>query len=157
MTDLGIKNENMNSTVEVLHKHLATEIVLNLKIRNFHWNVVWMHFNDLHEFFEKMYDTGAEYADEIAERIRMLGHHTQASMGEYIKMTYVEEEKDITMDSDKMLQQLLNDTETIIREMRKDILEIAETDDMGTEDFLTGLIQKHEKDAWILRSLCNKW
>jgi len=56
-----------------------------------------------------------------------------------------------------MLEQLLSDNETIIREMRKDILEIAETDDMGTEDFLTGLIQKHEKDAWMLRSLCNKW
>ncbi len=156
MTNLGIKNENMDSTVDILHKHLATEIVLNLKIRNFHWNVVGIHFNDLHEFFEKMYDTWAEYADEIAERIRMLGHHTHASMEEYVKMTYVPEEKDIRMDSDKMLEQLLSDNETIIREMRTDILKIAETDDMGTEDFLTGLIQKHEKDAWMLRSLCNK-
>jgi len=146
----------MNTTVGILHKHLATEIVLNLKIRNFHWNVVGIHFNDLHEFFEKMYDTGADYADEIAERIRMLGHHTHASMEEYIKMTYVAEERDIKMDSDKMLEQLLSDNETIIKEMRKDILEIAETDDMGTEDFLTGLIQKHEKDAWMLRSLCQK-
>jgi len=90
-------------------------------------------------------------------RIRMLWEHTHASMEEYIKMTYIAEEKDIRMDSDKMLEQLLSDNETIIREMRKDILEIAETDDMGTEDFLTGLIQKHEKDAWMLRSLCNKW
>jgi starvation-inducible DNA-binding protein len=113
-----------------------------------------VHFNDLHEFFEKLYTDGAIYADEIAERIRTLGHHTHASMEEYIKMTYVAEEKDIRMDSDKMLKQLLDDNETIIREMRKDILSISETDDMGTEDFLTGLIQKHEKDAWMLRSLC---
>jgi len=123
MTNLGIKENNMSSTADILHKHLATEIVLNLKIRNFHWNVTWIHFNDLHEFFEKLYNDGAAYADEIAERIRMLWEHTHASMEEF-------------------------------REMRKDILEIAETDDMGTEDFLTGLIQKHEKDAWMLRSLC---
>jgi starvation-inducible DNA-binding protein len=55
-----------------------------------------------------------------------------------------------------MLQQLLVDNETIIREMRKDILTVAASDDMWSEDFLTGLIQKHEKDAWMLRSLCNK-
>jgi len=146
----------MSVAVDILHKHLATEIVLNLKIRNFHWNVVGIHFNDLHEFFEKLYVDGAAYADEIAERIRTLGHHTLASMEEYVKMTYVPEEKDIKMNSDAMLEQLLNDTETIIREMRKDIVNIWETDDMGTEDFLTGLIQKHEKDAWMLRSLCSK-
>ena len=156
MTDLGIQDTNKDAAVEILHKHLATELVLNLKIRNFHWNVVWIHFNDLHKFFEDLYNDGAQYGDEIAERIRMLGHHTQASMEEYITMTYISEEKDIKMDSNKMLDQLLTDNETIIREMRKDILAIAETDDMGTEDFLTGLIQKHEKDAWMLRSLCNK-
>lgn len=154
MTNLWIESGDMNKTVDILHKHLATEIVLNLKIRNFHWNVTGIHFNDLHKFFETLYNDGAAYADEIAERIRMLGHHTHASMAEYIQMTYVEEEKDINMDSDSMLKQLLEDNETIIKEMRKDILEIAETDDMGTEDFLTGLIQKHEKDAWMLRSLC---
>lgn len=52
-------------------------------------------------------------------------------------MTYVPEEQDIKMPSDKMINQLLEDNETIIREMRKDILKVAETDDMGTEDFLT--------------------
>jgi starvation-inducible DNA-binding protein len=129
-TNLGIDTSKMNETVGILHKHLATEIVFNLKIRNFHWNVVGIHFNDLHKFFEDLYNTGADYADEIAERIRMLGHHTHASMGEYIKMTYIAEEKDIKMDSDKMLQQLLVDNETIIREMRKDILTVAASDDM---------------------------
>lgn len=156
MTNLWIKSNDTNEAVEILHKHLATEIVLNLKIRNFHWNVTGIHFNDLHKFFEDLYNWGAEYADEIAERIRMLGHHTHASMEEYIKMTYVPEEQDIKMPSDKMINQLLEDNETIIREMRKDILKVAETDDMWTEDFLTWLIQKHEKDAWMLRSLAQK-
>ena len=156
MKELWIQQDNVEKIADILHKHLATEIVLNLKIRNFHWNVVGVHFNDLHEFFEKMYVSWAEYADEVAERIRMLGLHTHASMEEYIKMTYVSEEKDIRMNSDSMLEQLLTDNESIIREMRKDILEIAETDDIGTEDFLTGLIQKHEKDAWMLRSLSQK-
>ena len=53
-----------------------------------------------------------------------------------------------------MVQTLLNDKENIITEMRKHILEIEDnTDDMGTADFLTALIQAHEKNAWMLRSM----
>lgn len=156
MINIGIPEKDTQSTVDILHRHLATEIVLNLKVRNFHWNITGIHFNDLHKFFEDLYTSGASSADEIAERIRMLGHHTHASMQEYLWLTYISEEKNIELSTDKMLQQLLDDNESIIREIRKDIISIWETDDMGTEDFLTGLIQKHEKDAWMLRSLCQK-
>lgn len=121
MTHIGLEKEDIAVIANILHKHLATEIVLNLKIRNFHWNVTGIHFNDLHSFFEGLYNSGASYADEVAERIRMLGLHTHASMEEYIEMSYVKEEKNIEMASDKMIQQLLDDNERIIIEMRKDI------------------------------------
>jgi DNA-binding ferritin-like protein len=49
---------------------------------------------------------------------------------------------------------LLKDTETIVQEMRKDIDTIEKMGNQGTEDFITALIQKHEKDGWMIRSLC---
>lgn len=153
MIHIGIESSDTQKIADILHKYLASEIVLNLKIRNFHWNVEGIHFNDLHKFFEELYNSGASYADEVAERIRTLGHHTQASMKEYIEMTIIAEEENIKMPSDKMISQLLQDNETIIQELRKDIDIVGETGDQGTEDFLTGLIQKHEKDSWMLRSL----
>jgi starvation-inducible DNA-binding protein len=53
-----------------------------------------------------------------------------------------------------MITTLLHDKENIITEMRKQILEIEDkTDDMGTADFLTELIQAHEKNAWMIRSM----
>lgn len=153
MANIGISEADSKKIADILHKYLASEIVLNLKIRNFHWNVVGINFNDLHKFFEELYISGSWYADEVAERIRMLGLHTQASMKEYIEMTIIPEEKDIKMHSDMMIEQLLSNNETLITEMRKDIDIIGSFGDQGTEDFLTALIQKHEKDAWILRSL----
>jgi starvation-inducible DNA-binding protein len=54
----------------------------------------------------------------------------------------------------EMLSNLLKDTETIIIEMRKDIDIVWDMWDQWTEDFLTALIQKHEKDGWMMRSLC---
>jgi DNA-binding ferritin-like protein len=47
--------------------------------------------------------------------------HTHASMEEYVSMTIIPEEKNITLPAMEMLSNLLKDTETIIIEMRKDI------------------------------------
>lgn len=53
-----------------------------------------------------------------------------------------------------MASNLLADHETIIRTIREKIPEIGEKyGDVGTEDFLTSLMEKHEKTAWMLRSI----
>ena len=48
---------------------------------------------------------------------------------------------------------LLADHDTIIVEIRKMIPTIEEDlKDVGTADFLTGLLQEHEEMAWMLRA-----
>jgi starvation-inducible DNA-binding protein len=52
-----------------------------------------------------------------------------------------------------MIALLLADHETTIRNLRADLGTCADTyHDMGTSDFLTGLMERHEKMAWMLRS-----
>jgi starvation-inducible DNA-binding protein len=59
MANIGISEADSKKIADILHKYLASEIVLNLKIRNFHWNVVGINFNDLHKFFEELYISGS--------------------------------------------------------------------------------------------------
>jgi starvation-inducible DNA-binding protein len=66
----------------------------------------------------------------------------------------IKEESVNKLNADKIIENLLEDKETIIKSLRKSIRDISEkTSDIGTEDFLTELIQKHEKNAWMLRSM----
>jgi starvation-inducible DNA-binding protein len=52
-----------------------------------------------------------------------------------------------------MLASLLADHEAIIRSLRADIDTVNDRyHDVGTADFLTGLLEKHEKTAWMLRA-----
>jgi len=52
-----------------------------------------------------------------------------------------------------MIATLLADHEAVIRSLRADIGPVADTyQDIGTSDFLTGLLEKHEKMAWMLRA-----
>lgn len=144
---------NMEKIIKILERTLATENLLNLKIRKYHWNVEWENFSELHSFFEWLYDESSENIDEIAERIRMLWSYTKASYKEYLELSIIEEDENQKTSKEEMIKNLLNDKEKIIRQMREDIEEIWELWDLWTEDFLTWLIQKNEKNAWMLRSM----
>jgi starvation-inducible DNA-binding protein len=52
----------------------------------------------------------------------------------------------------EMIANLLADHETIVRQLRTDLEDAEKHHDMGTNDFLTGLMEKHEKMAWMLRA-----
>jgi starvation-inducible DNA-binding protein len=52
-----------------------------------------------------------------------------------------------------MIADLLADHEAVIRALRSDLVTADEKyKDIGTNDFLTGLLQRHEKTAWMLRA-----
>ena len=150
---IGISEQDKGAVIGILTKALADEHVLYTKTRNYHWNVVGPHFNDLHKFFEGQYDQTAQDIDEIAERIRALGDKTVSTMTEFLQHTRLEEQPGKYPDAKSMVANLVADHETIIRNLREDIKTSSQHNDVGTEDFLTGMLEKHEKTAWMLRSI----
>jgi len=62
-------------------------------------------------------------------------------------------EPEYTVEPKEQLNNLLNDHETIIRILRTLITEFADTyKDLGSSDYVTGLLREHEKMAWMLRA-----
>jgi starvation-inducible DNA-binding protein len=153
MKTIGLNEQEVQLVVPLLENFLASENILNVKIRNYHWNVTGRHFSEYHKYFEELYDDSAENIDEIAERIRMLGSHTKASMAYFLEKSFLSEETQTELSANDMVKNLLNDTEKTIVKMRNAIEIISETNDSGSEDFLIALMQKHEKNAWMLRSM----
>jgi starvation-inducible DNA-binding protein len=155
---IGISPAQRSDVIEILKGHLADLHVLYIKTRNYHWNVVGPRFQPLHAFFEEQYDILAAAIDEVAERIRMLQGKSPGSMAEFLKIARLCEEKPgVYPPADGMIRNLLADHEAIIRQLRKDIDTTAEKDeDIGSSDFLTGLIESHEKMAWMLRSFLDE-
>jgi len=92
---------------------------------------------------------------ETAERSRALGGRALGSMKEFLSKTRLAESPSGALKEDAMVAALLSDHEALIRSLRKDVDEVAHLGDQGTADFLTGLMQTHEKMAWMLRSFLN--
>jgi starvation-inducible DNA-binding protein len=71
---------------------------------------------------------------------------------EFLKLTRLKEQAGKNPDAGGMLAALLADHESVIRSLRKDLETADKLGDAGTNDFLTGLMEQHEKMAWMLRS-----
>ncbi|MFI5322783.1 MAG: Dps family protein [Thermodesulfobacteriota bacterium] len=153
MTNIGIEDKNSAQVVKILTRVLADEYVLYTKTRGYHWNVVGMQFNDLHKFFEAQYTALEQIVDDVAERARTLGGHALGSLQEMLDSKTLEEDSTKGSDAQHMIRSLLSDHEDVIKKLRKDLRACDEKyNDMGTSDFLTGLMESHEKMAWMLRA-----
>jgi starvation-inducible DNA-binding protein len=151
--NIGIKADNLSAVAKILMTFLADEFVLYTKTRNAHWNVEGPDFHDKHKFFEAQYEELDEIMDEVAERIRILGHYAPGTLKDFLQLTQLTEQSRSKNDSQGFIKELLSDHENIIIFLRENINKTAnEYGDAGTSDFITGIMEIHEKMAWMLRA-----
>ena len=150
--NIGIPEKNRQAVATSLNQLLADEHVLYNKTRNYHWSIEGPSFMEFHKLYESQYTLLAEAIDQIAERIRTIGHFAEGRLKELLKLATLDEPEAPT-DQTQQIEILDADHETIIVKLRKLIKEFDEKhNDIGSSDFVTGLLKQHEKMAWMLRS-----
>ena len=156
-TNIGLSDDSRKGVVEILNARLCDEYTLYTKTRKYHWNVTGPHFSELHKLFEAQYEALDEAVDSVAERARALGGKAFGTLAEFSENTSLEEAPGKNPDAEGMIKDLLEDYETLINNLRRDlVLCVEKYGDAGTSDFLTGLMEEHEKTAWMLRSFLEK-
>ncbi len=150
--EIGINKKDLSDSITMLSIVLADEMTLYIKTRKFHWNVAGESFMELHKLFQAQYTELEETIDEIAERINKLGGKTIGTMKEFVALTRLKESPNKYPEQKDMMKELLHDHDSVIGLLREDIEACAKkSNDVGTVDFLTGVLQQHETTAWILR------
>lgn len=152
-TAIGITGKNEQEVATILSKFLADEYVLYTKTRNAHWNIEGPDFYSVHKFFEAQFGELDEFIDSVAERIRSLGHYAPATLASFLELTHLTEMSRDKNDSQGFIKELMEDHQSIIIHLRENINPLIEKyKDSGTSDFITGLMEQHEKMAWFLRA-----
>ena len=151
--NIGLNDKQRGGVITILNTLLGDEFVLYTKTRRFHWNVTGPQFGELHKFFEVQHEALSQIVDQVAERVRALDGMAAGSLEELLKLTHLPEEPNKKFDAKGMLAALLADHESIAQHLRQDLVTCEEKHgDVGTSDFLTGLMQQHEHMGWMLRS-----
>lgn len=149
----GIAPEAREQLAKHLSVLLAETYLLTIKSHLYHWNVVGPLFKPIHDLTEEHYEDLFAATDDLAERIRALGHRAPVNVQEgKLNLTVTLPEGGMP-DAHDMIKDLVQSHEMISAEMRDMAQYAGEAGDLVTEDLLTGRITFHEKAAWMLRAL----
>lgn len=150
--DIGISDTDRKKIAAGLSALLADSYTLYLMTHNFHWNVTGPHFNTLHTMFMAQYTEQWTALDQIAERIRALGHPAPGTYSEFEKLSSIKEISGTPKAMD-MVRYLVKAQEATAATARRLFPLVDKADDQPTADLLTQRMDIHEKTAWMLRSL----
>lgn len=153
--NIGISESDRAQVAQGLSRLLADSYTLYLKTHNYHWNVTGPLFNTLHLMFEAQYTELATAVDEIAERIRALGHRAPGSYKEFARLTSIKEDTG-SPSAEQMIEQLVIGQESVTRTAREVFPAADAAGDEPTADLLTQRMNLHEKTAWMLRSMLER-
>lgn len=130
---------------------LADLQVFYMKLHHFHWFVKGPHFFTLHEQFEELYEEVTGHSDEIAERILQKGEEPISTLKECLELTSIQEASSKGTDRE-MVQEVVNDLETINGKLLEAIDVASDNGDEGTVDLLLGISTSFEKHFWMYKA-----
>lgn len=155
MDFMHLDEKKVQNVLPALHRLLADFQVFYTNLRGFHWDIEGRGFFVLHSKFEDLYNDAAAKADELAERILMLGGKPENRFSEYLRTAQVKEITGVNC-GDEAIGHILATYSYLIGEERK-VLELAsEANDEGTVALMSDYLKEQEKLVWMLVAYTRK-
>ena len=145
--------DSQPNIAQALYQCVCETAVTTMMAQNFHWNVTGMAFGPLHALFQEIYEDHFTAQDDLAERIRSIGHTVDGRLQSMINASKVlEDEAGVVKTDIEMIASLLEAQRTIAATL-SGASDIAANDgDKLTEDLCVERGRVHEKFAWLLES-----
>lgn len=148
---LGFSHLDTAEIIVTLNTLLADYQVFYNKLRNFHWNIEGPEFFELHEEFEKEYNTVKKNIDIVAERIRVFGIKPNFTLKKTLELSKIEENQK-NRSAIEMVRGVLKDFEILHDDILSAIGASLDTGDSATEQMLTDFLRELEKRNWMFTS-----
>ncbi len=144
-------SEGTEKIVQGLQKVVDNSYALMALTHHAHWNIEGEGFFDLHKAFQGQYEELFEAIDEIAERIRALGHYAKGSVEHFAEAGALGT-LPLTGSAEELVRGLLEAHQRLLIKLKgvRDVA--AELGDKETEDLMIGRVQVHDKTVWMLES-----
>ncbi len=145
---IGLDKEKSKVLSEKLNELLADYSIFYQNIRGYHWNITGDKFFELHDKFQELYEDLFIKIDEVAERIKTLGHTPNHQFSVYQKLAKVKESTEVS-DGVKDVKETLESFKIIIT-LQREILDLsADANDEGTNALMSDYISGLEKLVWM--------
>ena len=141
------------TVAQAIYHCVADTTDTTMMAQNFHWNVTGMAFGPLHALFQDIYEDHFQAQDELAERIRSIGHTVDGRLTSMIDISKVIEDPEGFRKNDKEMITALAEAQKTLAATLAGASDIAAANgDKLTEDLCVERGRAHEKFAWLLES-----
>ena len=149
----NISSRADQTVAQAMYQCVAETTVTTMMAQNFHWNVTGMAFGPLHALFQEIYEDHFQAQDELAERIRSIGHTVDGRLSAMIDISKViEDPKECRKNDKEMIIALAEAQKTLAATLAGAGDIAAANGDKLTEDLCIERGRAHEKFVWLLQS-----
>lgn len=149
---ISLDSEATKAVSTALNTLLADMHLVYGHLHALHWNVQGREFFTVHRELQSMYEEMAEFIDDTAERILMLGSRPATRFKDYVELSSLEELESHAYTTEESAILVIKDIAHLIARLRELIELSGEHNDEGTADFLIGILRSLEKQNWFWNS-----
>lgn len=135
-----------------LQLYFSNLLVWNVKLHNFHWNVVGKEFMVVHKFTEELYDNAFEQYDAVAELMKMRSKTPLGTVKEYLANATIEE----VVAKDFNVEEVLKAVKKDMKLMRDLALVVRNEADDEKDPTLVAAFEEYlafyEKQLWFIKA-----
>jgi len=146
-----LAEDKAKPTAQELQKNLIALIDLSLVLKQAHWNVVGKNFRVVHLQLDEILVTTREGADEVAERMVMIGLSPDGRSETVAEATPLTNYATGFVGIDDTVQAVADALATTVGELRQSIEKLDELD-LISQDILIAISSELEKHLWMVQA-----
>jgi starvation-inducible DNA-binding protein len=154
--EVSQENREDHPVVRHLQRQVANAFVLYANYKHYHWQTFGPLFRDLHLMFDQFAKDVLGTADEFAERVRMIGPDVQ-----HVQLRQMQEAATVqSASASQTMREAIEEADAnllvVIKEIREAAKAADQSNDPGTVDLFSKVVQIHEKHEWFLRDILKR-
>jgi DNA-binding ferritin-like protein len=147
MNPIGCDSAALKPVIKSLDDALCSHVALYHQYLKHHWLVRGPQWKELHRHLHEAYSQVAVDADDLAERIVMLGGMPETHPGRFVERSTFAFETDVDLPVRGKLENDLVAEMMVCQQLRRCIQTALSVHDYGTEDLLKGILRHAEQRA----------
>ena len=140
----------MEEIIKSLNEFLSDLEIFNVKLQNYHWNVMGKGFFITHGKLEEYYNEIREQIDEVAEHILSLGYQPLGTMQDFMKNSEIQEAKNEKIKSLEIIKNVIQDIQTLNKKAIQIKQEAEKQSDYATSAVMDNYLGNYAKKLWML-------
>ncbi len=144
--------ETRESMVALLNQQLADTFDLHSQLKQAHWNVKGMHFQQLHELFDAVAAVVQGFVDEIAERATALGGVAEGTTRMAARTSRLSEIEGGALTGEDAVKAVAERVSAVAASSRTAIEQAGDAGDEVTADLFTGIARTLDTQLYFIES-----